>query len=284
MGSRVKLWIGKGISKTIDRLQPGHVLIALLLLIANGSLVMVVTGSVSSVELLPTILLTSLAMFVGWGLTAVIRSEWWAGSLALLMGMVAVLFATGRLHGPLLTLFVTAGRTFQQIIQWLWNSSWRTIIDYPPPDFIAVQVAFLELWVILEALVTSLFVWGIALTDDIPTFDPVATTLVWHLLLWAIAVWAGWVVIRRQHVLLGLGPMAAAQVIILAHAPAQIDYVIPFLAALLLLIGLIAHLRREHTWQVRNIGYPHDTNSEIALGVIIIAVALVVLAAGIPSV
>ena len=145
-----------------------------LLLATLAILVLGVSNAVSGLEFGLLWLPTLLGLVLGWGLAASSVSGGVAAILSLLIGPVLIMIQIGNLLGPMAALA---------------NSLLATTPLSNAGD---------ELTRATTALVTRLYDWFLALTRGAPVFDPVATAVLWLLVLWGAAVWAAWFVRRRN--------------------------------------------------------------------------------------
>jgi transglutaminase-like putative cysteine protease len=246
-----------------------------LLLVALSSLAL---GLASVVRSLDTGLLLSVVgygMLVGWVLARLPLPGWLAGVLASGLGIDAIIMRVGHLRGTWLTL--------PQVLADLAWAIWRWPL-VGPPDRLPFVLALAGLWADLNTLLMRVRNWLVALAAGRPTFDPVAVALVWSLVLWAVAAWAGWAVRRRQQPLQGVTPAGVLLAASLAYGGGTAYFLLPLLGAALLLMALVGHAAREERWQASGVDFSLDIRLDLALTATSLALILVATAALAPSV
>ncbi|MCL4505295.1 MAG: DUF3488 and transglutaminase-like domain-containing protein [Chloroflexi bacterium] len=98
------------------------------------------------------------------------------------------------------------------------------------------------------------------------TYDPVAATIIWCLVLWVISCWAAWAIRRLGSALLGFLPALFLLLAITAYA-GESDltlFIWPMFAMLILMI-VVGHTTREAEWAAAGVDYSEDIRFDIAL-------------------
>ncbi|MEE8568326.1 MAG: transglutaminase-like domain-containing protein, partial [Anaerolineales bacterium] len=90
--------------------------------------------------------------------------------------------------------------------------------------------------------------WIMAWANGNPVFDPVAAALVWSLILWTVAAWAGWAVHRRKQPLPAMVPAGILLGTTLAYTGAKATALLWFLGITLLVIAIVSQDVRQHRW------------------------------------
>ena len=136
-------------------------------------------------------------LLAGWTLAAFKQPAIRSLVIVLAVGVSYSLLSAGGLTQKVSPLILEAFRELEVIV----TSPRGTTIDFSP---------FAGL---LEELLTSTAVvlervriWIAALAAGEPVFDPVAAGIMWGILAWIVAAWAGWVVEARQEWLAGSHP------------------------------------------------------------------------------
>jgi transglutaminase-like putative cysteine protease len=144
---------------------------------------------------------------------------------------------------------------------------------------------------LLQALSTStgviverVWTWLVALATGQPAFDPVAAALVWSVLVWMVAAWAGWVVEARRNALLAALPAILLSLGTLSYARRVSFLLYLMLGATLLLLATVQHDQREQAWDAAGVAYPARKGRQIGHAAIVATMALVVLSAFLPSI
>jgi len=126
-------------------------------------------------------------------------------------------------------------------------------------------------------------VWVAALIASQPTFDPVAAALVWSILIWFVAAWAGWVVECRRNALLATLPVILLGIAVLSYGRRVSASIYWMLATVLMLLATVQHDQREQGWDQTGMAYPARKGRQIGTAAIGITAVLVLLAALISS-
>ncbi len=245
-------------------------LLQLALGIVVWQLVSIVRGLDS--ELLLTV--TALGLLVGWGLARSSLKGWPSCLVAFTLGIVAVLVRVGRLDGKMVTLLLTLADFASHVSRWPTSGS----MDVRP----ILQVSS-ELVAAIGTLGARLRDWWWALAANQSAYDPVATAIVWSLLMWGLAIWAAWAMRRRAQPLHGLLPAIALLAVVLFYVGAYPFALLPLLGTTLLLTAFIAHDTREQHWQTVGIDYSDDLRFDLALTVVPLTIMLLMLAVLMPS-
>ncbi len=208
-------------------------------------------------------------LLAGWGLAILGQPALRSAGIGLVLGFLVTLFITADIAGQLGAIFAVV---FQSALR---NA-------YLPPN---ASVGLVPLALNLQLLARSLGVlfgrvdlWLAALAGGQPVFDPVAAALVWRLLVWSMAFWAGWVVEARRSallaalpaVLLSLGTLSSGQ-----RNPATLYWV---LGAVLVLLATVGQDRRELGWEQNRIPYPARKGRQIGCVATLVAIGLVLAA------
>jgi transglutaminase-like putative cysteine protease len=259
--------------RVAGRVRRQTILALVLLLVLFSSLVYGVSDSVRGIE--PTLLwpLVWIGLPLGWLLAYWQVRRWLVAVIALIAGIVPLSLLVGQLGGHLATLLGELANVMWQVIG---GSFW--------PDPAPVYTAWTELAHSASVLVTRLYTWALNLVRGQPTFDPLPIALLWGLALWGTVVWAGWAVRRRVDVLWALAPAAGLLAATLASVGGRAWYLLPMLASALVLKALTEQDIQRQRWEERNARYPQRARSNtvwLALG---LSLALVIVAATVPSV
>lgn len=198
-----------------------------------------------------------------------------AGFVALVLGVEAIVLRVGRLGSTLVALLRTLAN-----LAW---RAWRWSLE-GPPDRMPVLLALAELWTGISTLLARLRDWSLALSAGESAFDPVAVAMVWSLALWAVAVWAGWAVRRRDQPLQGVAPAGALLAGALAYVRGRPPILLTLLGATWLLMALNRHDIRERHWHGVGIEFSPGLQLNVMLVALSLSLALVATAALAPSV
>jgi transglutaminase-like putative cysteine protease len=211
-----------------------------------------------------------LGLLVGWTLALFGRPLWWSAWIVLVAGLVYTLFYTGGLGGKatavlaaLIRLSVHNATSPQFII-----SDWIQLADISEGFLASTGV-----------IVERVHAWVVALSTGGSFFDPVAAALVWGILIWIVAAWAGWVVEARQNALVAILPAILLSAGTLSYGRRDSLAVYLILGMALILLATVQHDRRELGWDVAGVAYPAKKGRQVGAAAILTTVALVLLAA-----
>jgi transglutaminase-like putative cysteine protease len=244
-----------------------------LILVILCSLAYGLADAVQGIErglLWPVVLI---GLLLGWGLACSSLSGWHSALVSLLVGAVLMLLRVGQLGGPLASLVGESPSVVAQVLQGI-----------VPPDVTTVQSAWAELAGGGGVLVARVQSWLLNMARGQPIFDPVPTALFWGMALWATVVWASWQVWRRAQTLLAVAPAFALLATVLARVGGRAVFLLPMLIATLVLKALIAHEARSRHWQQLGLRLSPGVRADTMWMASGVSLALVVIAALIPSV
>jgi transglutaminase-like putative cysteine protease len=259
----------------VDRVGLGTLLSLVLLLVVLGSVALGLADVVRGLDAGLLLTVVGLGLLIGWGLAISPLPGWLGGMVAFGLGIEAVVLRVGRLGGELLSLLRT-------LVHLTWGVWWQPL--HGIPDGGPVLLAVVELWSGVSTLLTRLYHWSLALVLGEAAFDPVAVALVWSLMLWLVAVWAGWWVRRRDRPLQGVAPASALLGASLFYVRGSPIPLLLLLGTTLLLMALVAHNARQRRWGMARIDFPDDLGQDLAMITVPLSLALVALAVLTPSV
>jgi transglutaminase-like putative cysteine protease len=215
------------------------------------------------------------AVVVGWELGRSRLSSKQAWVSLTVLGIPGIFIYVGGLIRPLGRLALSIFTLVPQIVAW---SSERVPIDTD-----SLLVAWTELTHHVSSLFVRLWEWAVALLAGRPFVDPLAAGFVWTLILWLIGVWAGWQLRRNLQALQALAPGGVILAVVLDYSHGEVDLLVVYLATLLVLMGL-AWLERMHLgWEQRGVAYSESIRIDTLGMVGMMTIALVLSAAGAPS-
>jgi transglutaminase-like putative cysteine protease len=249
-----------------------------LLLVALGSVALGLTDVIRGLDAGLVLPAAVSGVLLGWVLAKSPLPGWLGGALAFILGAAMILVRVGHLGAPLVALL-------RSLADLAWEIS--PLGGRPPdspPDGSSVTLALVELETGVGTLLTRVRDWALALTRGEPGFDPVATALVWSLVLGMAAVWAGWALRRRDWTLQGIAPAGALLAISLVYAGGHPYPLLPLLGATWLLMALTEHDVNERRWQATRTDVFPDVRLELGLAATLISLGLVATAMLAPSV
>lgn len=214
-------------------------------------------------------------LLVGWLLAIFQQSGLRAAGFAVALALIYTLLFTAGLGEKVTTVVAELIRLASRIVTSPPNTE-ADLTSLAP----SLQALSASTGVIIERVRT----WVVALLTGQPSFDPVAAALVWSMLVWFIAAWAGWVVEARKNALLAALPAILLSVGILSYARRATFVLYVILGATLLLLATVQHDERERGWDRSGVAYPVWKGRQIGSTALIAAVALVLLSALVSSI
>jgi transglutaminase-like putative cysteine protease len=215
------------------------------------------------------------AVVVSWELGGSRLSPKQAWASLTVLGIPGVFIYVGGLIRPLGRLVLSIFALVPQIVA---RTSERVPIDTG-----SLSVAWAELTHHVSSLFIRLWEWTAALLAGRPFVDPLAAGFVWTLILWLIGVWAGWRLRRNLQALEALAPGGVVLALVLDYSHGEVDLLVMYLATLLTLMGLTWLERMHLNWEQRGVAYSESVRID-TLGMIgMMTIALVLSAAGAPS-
>ena len=267
------------------------VMLALLLAIL-GSVASGISSVVRGLEFPLLWLVGILAMLFGWVLGASKLKSWAATIIAVISGLIAVFVRVGRLDLLFLSVLRHLGPYLIESVRAIWTNftlrlpEWLglTPVGRPAPDPSLLLQDMDRLGTGVITLWSRAVEWLSAFARAEPTYDPVAATLIWGVLLWLAAWWAGWLLRRRRQALGAVLPLGVLLGTVLSYAWAETISLVFLMGWSLALIAVAAHFSREQRWEVTATDYSRDIRGEVLGAAGAITVGLMLLALIVPNI
>lgn len=183
--------------------------------------------------------------------------------------------------GPLI-LIIRVGGIWPSLIKAV-NSSFHfasTLFDafssHHPVDSSALLLAREELIQKSLGLGARWMEWFSGLLHGIQIEDPVIRTLIWCLLLWLVAAWAGWQMYRKNRLLVGIFPTTLLLAFIINYTGKEIQILWVHLGLLLLLLGLTGFAEQRSRWEFSKKDYSESTIFETFTVIVVLTTILTV--------
>jgi transglutaminase-like putative cysteine protease len=205
-------------------------------------------------------------LLVGWVLAIFRQPARRVAWIALAIGLIYTLLFVGGLAGKVLAAAAELFRLASHI---------ATSPKGAGDDLTSLVHLLQELFASTGVIIERVQAWVMALVTSQPTFDPVAAALVWSLLVWIVAAWAGWVIEACRNALLAALPAILLSVGTLSYARRISTVLYLMLGVTLLLLATVQHDRREQGWDESGVAYPARKGRQIGNVAIIAATALV---------
>jgi transglutaminase-like putative cysteine protease/uncharacterized protein (DUF58 family) len=180
-------------------------------------------------------------ILVGWLLARSSLSGWLGAILSGLVGGGLALLWVGRLGPPLQRVLIQAVDVIRQLIA-------NVFQDADPVNLASLQLESTQTWKTITGLLGRLWEWIFALVSGTPYYDPVAITVLWGLMIWAVVTWAMWYIFRRNQPFPAFIPSIFLVAIALALG-AETSYNLAFMfGATIALMAFVNHETHERRW------------------------------------
>ncbi len=281
--ARALAWIG-----------PRGIILWLLLLVTLSIFASGLVELVAGLELGFALTVILVAMTAGWLMGVSSISGWLATLVGLVSGAVFDLIRVGRLGGEIFDIGRAIVTVIGQMLAWLWERllylasySIKTrefgLTPVRVVEWETVPTAINVVWDGITTLLSRAYGWLASIFAGEPTYEPVGSVLVWGFVVWLCALWAGWMVSRKRHAIIGLLPAGFLLSFLLAYTYEPSGVLLPFLGVMLVLIALTGHYARESRWSIANIDFSRDLWREVAMAATGVSVVLVLASAILPS-
>ncbi len=259
----------RSFTATVRRAWRGEKLVTLLLLFtlltaAAAGVTAVLTGP-DWASLWESLLI---GLLLGWALAILRWPAWRSALLVAGLGLLFCLLFAGGLNGKLLAVIDQLFRLAGQLPAWLKT---REI------DLSAFGSAGQELWASIGVVLERVVFWLSDLMAGQAAFDPVAAGIVWSLVVWLVAAWAGWVVEAGYSALMAVLPALGLNLATLSYGRSSSAIVYLLLGLTLLLVGVVQYAHQQQGWEQTRVAYPQRKGRQIgyaALGIATLLVAL----------
>lgn len=263
------------ISRRVIRwLSERTVLALILLLVLVESVAMAVVEASPGVRGITLGLTAAAAVLAGWLLAQSPFPGWLAALLGIIIGCEGIILGIGRLGEELLGVIRALAQVLFSVLQWPWEGR---------PELGMVHENVLELGTETGQVLQRLWLWLSALVKNDPMFDTLAIALVWHLIIWTVALWAAWMLCKRKAALRAMAPAGALLGAVLSFHRSSIDPLVIFLLTALPLLALVRYGIQHDRWQQEQVDYPEDTGTELSYAVIGLTIVVVSIGLGIPN-
>jgi transglutaminase-like putative cysteine protease len=209
-------------------------------------------------------------MLIGWALAIFGMNAWRSALFVIILGVLFSLLISGGLTAKLLGVIDELVKFLAGVLPSIRNKQ----LDLAPLAG-SVQQLVNSMNVVFVRVVTSFR----AMLAGKPNFDPVAANLVWGIVVWFIASWAGWVLEAGRNALIAVLPALILNLSTLSYGRSNSVTIYIILAATLVLIAVVQYERREQEWQVTKVAYPRRKGRQVGNTSLIISISLVLLAA-----
>ena len=224
----------------------------------------------------PLVLTAGVAVLLGWALGTTALADGLTALLAVLVGFSIILIGAGELGPHLVAIPGAVGE--------LTGLALRALLDDAAFTWAPLLDALAALADAVASLVSRLGIWILSHVAGRTASDPLAAALWWGLFVWAIAVWAGWMTRRHRQPLWAALPGGLILVVALFRAAAPIHSLLVFLGSLLLVVALTRREEQVQGWIIQHRAVERTVRSGMAGWALRISLALVILAALVPSV
>ncbi|MBN2005319.1 MAG: transglutaminase domain-containing protein [Anaerolineae bacterium] len=284
----------------------------MLLVITFASVVYGIVDVLWGLEFRPFFLMAVVAISIQWLLADVPISPQGAAILGGLFGVEYVLFKAGNLWEQAFTAMRSVGATAVESLVWLlkdlgalfawlwqllmaalnWIGEWNLDTQFispgsplwaTPPEWSHVWNLFLTLWGHLATMLQQSWEWLKAVTAGEVILDPTSMMIVWGLVIWMLASWAGWTTRRRHQPLLGILPASCVLSFVISYTNAPPLSLFPLIFTSLILMAMANHRARELRWYSQATDFVGDLWNNLFLVVGGVSLVLVLLSTLAPA-
>ena len=179
--------------------------------------------------------------------------------ILLFLGPLALFIRIGQMGRDLFELIGQLFRMAFAVYYWL--------VYRVSPDFPALLSSINSLSQKVFVFGERLLSWSVAISRGVETEDPVVRTFIWSLVLWSIAIWAGWLIYRNKNFLAGMLPSTIMLAAILESTGKSKGILWFHLALLLFLYGYINYQRLQDKWDSSNTDYAESTRFDTMMAI-----------------
>lgn len=238
----------------------------LLSLAALACLPFALTNLLRGVDLKLLLPITLFGTFIALGLSIARVKITSAGIILLGLGPVVLIVHIGGLWNSLLEAVKTA-YTFT-------GALFKMISSHQPADPSALLAAREELVQKSLGLGIRFVQWVSGFLNEIQIEDPVIRTLIWCLILWLAAVWAGWQISQKNRLLISVFPTTLLLAFIINYTGKEIAILWLHLGLLVFLLGLTSVSEQMSRWDHSKTDYSESTSTDTLVVVVILTITL----------
>jgi transglutaminase-like putative cysteine protease len=255
-------------------------LLLVLLTLVLSSVAISLADHLRDVDLSLALTLVVTGLLAGWGLSFKPLPGWLAAILALGAGLMVLSVLVGRMGDELSALpsllMRLVGDGLRFVWQWLWHRGRLAGASMNLASSLgAFSSATETLWSGFSVLIARAYDWASSLLGGDPIPDPVAASFCWGVALWAVAVWASWIVRRRRHVLFGLTPAGALLAVELFYVKGKTASLLVLSGAVLLMMALVVYDMRVRRLETTGTDIAYGLSMDVAIASILVTLALV---------
>jgi transglutaminase-like putative cysteine protease len=211
--------------------------------------------------------LTVFGMILAWMLRGLKVRKYLSGFVLLILGPMVLYARIGQMGNSLISFIKQLLNFILSLIHWPFN--------HPPFDlsgFLSSREEFLQKIFILSGRFS---LWFTGFLRGVQIDDPVVRTLIWSVVLWLIAVWAGWQIYRSPRFMTGMLPSTAMLIFVLDYTGQDKTILWFHLALLLFLYGLTNYHVLLTRWKASHTDYSESTSIDTLMAVGLISLGLV---------
>ncbi len=284
----------------------------MLLVIIFASVVYGIVDVLWGLEFLPFFFMAVIAISIQWVLADIPIAPRWAALLGGFFGVEYVLLKAGNLWGQAFTnarisvamvgqTLVWLWKDLLALLAWLWQGAaalaawvgqwdWEAHVIWPgsplwaaPPAWSRVLGLFIDLWGRLGTMAYQSWQWLRTVAGGEVVLDLTSVMIVWGLLIWMLASWAGWATRRQHHPLIGILPASCVLSFVIAYTSAPPYPLFPLTFTSLILMAMTNHRARELQWHSHAVDFVGDLWNNLFMIVGGLSLALVLLSTLAPA-
>lgn len=245
----------------------------LALLSIAGVTVLGIAETVVNFQIPRLLIMTLVALLFG-ALAATARIPGWLSiSAILIVGLEYLLLFWARLGEPIWGLLGQLGA-------WLVYAIGQA--DYQPAP-ISLAASLAEINHAWQVLVTRFMDWWLAVGVG-PVIDPLMPQLVWGLAIWVAVGFLSWSIWKRHQAIVAVFPIGFLLALAAFFSGELYRELTFFLLLIIILQASSQGLKRQHSWQTRQIDYAGGLSQDLAMAIIPLALLISGLAFVVPTI
>lgn len=244
-------------------------LLTMLFAVAYG-----LSEGVLNINLLLLSILAIIGLSYSWLCSASALKDWHVALITLFLGITGWIYYYAQLMKPV-----------RALINTIWGVAGGLLKRSTPgpPDTSSIILTFQQLNAQLGTFFDRIMQWGETIRAGQIGYDKLIIIMLWGLVFWLTAVWAGWLVFRHHSALAAVLPACVMLAGSLNYVAGNPLYLVPLIGIALILIAVIGYDRQEQYWINHNIDYAEDIRLDMSIAIILLSLGFMVASIIVPS-
>jgi len=198
------------------------------------------------------------------------------------LGVIGVWILGARLTAPLLDLGVAILRIVQEVSPQIIPAI-RDRVPIGEIDATNVTAAWSVIVNSSSALAERWSLWLAGLVGKFEINDALIRNMVWTLIMWLFAAWAGWFSYKRNAVV-SLFPSVGLLAAVISYSEYQAESLWLLVTTLLLLMGVWNYKNHAQGWRQKNVDYSDSIRYDLTQAVVVATIAIGIISFITPSI